>query len=128
MVQRARSLVGSWRPTAPPVVAFLREAHVQEIRRSRVPRQVALPGVDHQEEHQEAMMDVLSPRCAGLDVHKKTVVACLLTPGSRGRATKTVRTFGTMTADLVDLAEWLSAASCTHVATRVDGVFLEAHP
>lgn len=61
-------------------------------------------------------MEVLYARCAGLDVHKKTVVACLLTPGTRGRATKTVRTFGTMTADLLTLAEWLQAAGCTHVA------------
>src|SRR5690242_4791081 len=114
MVQRARSLVGSWRPTAPPVVAFFREEHVQEIRSSRVPRQVALLRVDHQMP-QEGRMDVLYTHCAGLDVHKKTIVACLLTPGSRGRSAKTVRTFGTMTADLIDLAEWLSAASCTHI-------------
>lgn len=68
-------------------------------------------------------MDVLYTHCAGLDVHKKTIVACLLTPGSRGRPTKTVRTFGTMTADLLGMAEWLSAASCTHVAMESTGVF-----
>jgi transposase len=68
-------------------------------------------------------MDVLYARCAGLDVHKKTVVACLLTPGPRGQATKTVRTFGTMTADLLALAEWLQAAGCTHVAMESTGVY-----
>jgi hypothetical protein len=46
-------------------------------------------------------MDILYTHCAGLDVHKRTIVACLLTPGSRGRSTRTVRTFGTMTADLM---------------------------
>src|SRR5215470_5906777 len=68
-------------------------------------------------------MDVLYARCAGLDVHKKMVVACLLTPGPRGQATKTVRTFGTMTADLLALADWLQAAGCTHVAMESTGVY-----
>jgi transposase len=68
-------------------------------------------------------MEVLYARCAGLDVHKKTVVACLLTPGPRGQATKTVRTFGTMTADLLALAEWLQAAGCTHAAMESTGVY-----
>lgn len=68
-------------------------------------------------------MDILYTRCAGLDVHKKTIVACLLTPGSRGRPTRTVRTFSTMTADLLTLAEWLGAAGCTHVAMESTGVF-----
>ena len=68
-------------------------------------------------------MEVLYARCAGLDVHKKTVVACLLTPGPRGQATKTVRTFGTMTADLLAMAEWLRAAGCTHAAMESTGVY-----
>ena len=45
-------------------------------------------------------MEVVHPRCAGLDVHKKTVVACVMMPGRRE-----VRTFGTMTADLLRLAD-----------------------
>jgi transposase len=68
-------------------------------------------------------MEVLYARCAGLDVHKKTVVACLLTPGPRGQALKTVRTFGTMTADILMLAEWLQAAGCTHAAMESTGVY-----
>lgn len=68
-------------------------------------------------------MDVLYARCAGLDVHKKTIVACLLTPGPRGQATKTVRTFSTMTADLLMLREWLNAAGCTHVAMESTEVY-----
>jgi hypothetical protein len=70
-------------------------------------------------------MDVLSARCAGLDVHQKTVVAGLLTPGPRprGQAPTTVRTFGTMTADLLARAEWLQAAGGTHVAMESPGVY-----
>ncbi len=61
-------------------------------------------------------MHVVHERCCGLDVHKKLVVACLLTTASDGTVSKQVRTFGTMTADLFTLAEWLNAAACTHVA------------
>src|SRR6266478_5991374 len=57
-------------------------------------------------------------RCCGLDVHKKTVVACRITP----EATQT-RTFGTMTDELVRLREWLLAADVTHVAMESSGVY-----
>jgi transposase len=68
-------------------------------------------------------MDVLYERCCGLDVHKKTVVACVLTPGRPGQPQKEVRTFGTMTADLLALADWLGAAEVTHVAMESTGVY-----
>lgn len=68
-------------------------------------------------------MEVVYPRCCGLDVHKKVVVACLLTPGPDGQSSKTIRTFGTMTADLLALADWLTAAGCTHVAMESTGVY-----
>lgn len=61
-------------------------------------------------------MEVLYSRCCGLDVHKRSVVACLITPGPDGTPCKTIRTFGTMTEDLLALADWLVAAGCTHVA------------
>lgn len=71
-------------------------------------------------------MEVLHERCCGLDVHQKTVVACLLTPGvtpgARGQPHREVRTFGTMTDDLLALADWLAAAGCTHVAMESTGV------
>jgi transposase len=51
------------------------------------------------------------------------VVACVLTPGPRGQSIKTVRTFGTMTADIRALAEWLQTAGCTHAAMESTGVF-----
>jgi transposase len=53
-----------------------------------------------------------------LDIHKKSVVACLLTPEG-----KEVRTFGTMTRDLLQLSDWLSEQGCTHVAMEATGVF-----
>jgi len=68
-------------------------------------------------------MDVLFERCCGLDIHKRTVMACLVVPGPTGAPTKEVKSFGTMTDDLVQLADWLLAASCTHVAMESTGVY-----
>lgn len=61
-------------------------------------------------------MEVLYERCAGLDVHKKTVNVCLLIPGADQRPAKELRTYGTKTADLLELRDWLKAQGCTHVA------------
>ncbi len=63
-------------------------------------------------------MEVVHPRCAGLDVHKKTVVACVMVPGH-----KEVRTFGTMTDDLMRLADWLQEEQVSHVAMESTGVY-----
>jgi transposase len=68
-------------------------------------------------------MDVVYERCCGLDVHKKTVVACLLTPGSGGRPKREVRTFGTFTRDLLALADWLGEAGCTNLAMESTGSY-----
>lgn len=68
-------------------------------------------------------MDVLHPCCAGLDVHKRTVVACVRRVGSGGRVEREVRTFGTMTRALLDLAEWLTAAGVSQVAMESTGVY-----
>jgi transposase len=68
-------------------------------------------------------MEVLNECCAGLDVHKRTVVACLLRPGAAGQRRKELRTFGTMTEDLLQLADWLAQAGCTHAAMESTGVF-----
>jgi transposase len=60
-------------------------------------------------------MEVVAPRCAGLDVHKKTVLACALV--REGRAVrKAVQTFGTTTPDLLALETWLTEQQGTHVA------------
>ena len=68
-------------------------------------------------------MEVVYPRCCGLDIHKQLVVACLITPGDDGAPRKEVRTFGTMTDDLLVLADWLVDAGCTHVAMESTGVY-----
>ena len=68
-------------------------------------------------------MEILYARCCGLDVHKRTVVACLLVPGPEGQPIKEIRTFATMTSDLLTLSDWLAAAGCTHVAMEATGVF-----
>ena len=67
-------------------------------------------------------MEVLHERCAGLDVHKKTVVACVrLARG--GRVEKEVRTFKTTTADLLALGEWLDGHDVAHVVMEATGVY-----
>jgi transposase len=68
-------------------------------------------------------MDILYERCCGLDIHKRTVVACLVVPGADGQPAKEVRSFGTMTDELLQLADWLLAAGCTHVAMERTGVY-----
>jgi transposase len=68
-------------------------------------------------------MDVVYQQCCGLDVHTKRVVACLLTSPSVGEVVRTVRTFGTMTEDLLALSDWLAEANCTHVAMESTGVY-----
>ena len=67
-------------------------------------------------------MEVLYPRCAGLDVHKKSVVACVrLAQGRHVR--RQVQTFGTTTTDLLRLCDWLLELGCTHVAMEATGVY-----
>jgi transposase len=69
-------------------------------------------------------MDVLYEHCCGLDVHKQTVVACLVEPGTRGeRPHKEIRTFGTMTHELLLLGDWLETHGVTHVAMESTGVY-----
>jgi transposase len=68
-------------------------------------------------------MDTLYPVCAGLDVHKETVVACLRRTDGGGKARQEVRTFGTMTSQLLELSDWLSAEGVTHVAMESTGVY-----
>jgi transposase len=63
-------------------------------------------------------MEVVYECCGGLDVHAKTVVACLIKQGR-----KEVRTFATMTEELLQLADWLVKAGCTHVAIESTGVY-----
>src|SRR5947209_10692234 len=66
---------------------------------------------------------VLYARCAGLDVHKKTVVVCLMLTALDGHVSKEVRTFATTTAGLLAMADWLSSQQVTHVAMESTGVY-----
>ena len=63
-------------------------------------------------------MDVIAKRCCGLDVHKRSVTACVITPKG-----KEVRQFGTLTAELLALADWLIECDVTHVAMESAGVY-----
>jgi transposase len=67
-------------------------------------------------------MEVTYPCCAGMDVHKETVAVCLLRTSAAG-VHKEVRTFGTMTRDLLALSDWLSQEGVTHAAMESTGVF-----
>jgi transposase len=68
-------------------------------------------------------MEVVYPRCCGIDVHKRSVTACCLTPGPGGRPTAEVRTFETMTDGLLALGDWLERERITHVAMESTGVY-----
>ena len=69
-------------------------------------------------------MDVKYERCCGIDVHKKTVVACVIVSGARkGKVEKETRTYATMADDLGALGQWLQAKGVTHVAMESTGVY-----
>lgn len=68
-------------------------------------------------------MEVLYQRCCGLDVHQRTVVACLRLHQGQGEARKEIRTFETVTIALLGLADWLKTHGVTHVAMESTGVY-----
>jgi hypothetical protein len=68
-------------------------------------------------------MERVIERCCGLDVHKKTVVACVRVPGRTSAREQHVRTFGTTTAELLALRDWLGGYGVTHVAMESTGVY-----
>jgi transposase len=65
----------------------------------------------------------LYPRCAGIDVHKNNVVVCVRCSDRPGKVFEEVRTFSTMTADLLALSDWLAEHDITHVAMESTGVY-----
>lgn len=67
-------------------------------------------------------MEVLHPHCAGLDVHKETVVACVRHMAN-GSVKRQIRTFKTTTKELLALSQWLGSEGCTHVAMEATGVY-----
>jgi transposase len=68
-------------------------------------------------------MQIVYAHCAGLDVHKKTVVACCRIVTPAGTVTTQIRTFSSMTADLLSLVDWLLTLGITHVAMESTGEF-----
>lgn len=68
-------------------------------------------------------MEVLYPRCAGFDVHKKTVKVCLILQEGKASPKKILRTYKTMTADLLEMRDWLAEEGCTHIAMEATGVY-----
>ena len=67
-------------------------------------------------------MELMCARCAGLDVHKDSVVACVRIQ-TKERVTHEVRTFGTTTGALLELADWLRESGCSHAALESTGVY-----
>jgi transposase len=68
-------------------------------------------------------MQVVHARCAGLDVHKKSVYACVSCLEANGQKKQQVRGFGTVTAELLKLSDWLREHQVTHVAMEATGVY-----
>jgi transposase len=68
-------------------------------------------------------MNLVHLRCAGLDVHKKTVVACVCVVNEGGEVLQETRSFATMTADLMALGDWLATWGVTHIAMESTGVY-----
>lgn len=69
------------------------------------------------------LLPVVLAVCCGIDVHKKTLTACLLQTGASGEALSETRTFGTVTSQLQELAHWLRQHGCRHVALESTGVY-----
>lgn len=68
-------------------------------------------------------MEPIYTSCCGLDVHKRSVSACVRRLGEDGHLRQETRTFGTMTRDILEMADWLAAEGVTHVALESTGVF-----
>jgi transposase len=72
---------------------------------------------------EEALMEIVVERVAGLDVHKASVTACLRAPGAAGEREEHVQTFATTVSGLLVLADWLAAHGVSQVAMEASGVY-----
>src|SRR6266700_1723141 len=68
-------------------------------------------------------MQVVYERCAGLDVHKRTVVVCAITSDAQSQQCRERRTFSTMTSDLLRMRDWLKEREISHVAMESTASF-----
>src|SRR5215213_6702938 len=114
LVPRARVLVGPGASRAPRTVA-------KPLGRSTHPRLRSSGAPRRRRPQREAIMDVLYARCAGLDIHRDTIVACVRL-AEAGRVSRLVETFATTTAELERLSEWLAGHGVTAVAMEATGV------
>jgi hypothetical protein len=106
---------------APPSVAVRRSnpatKHVEENLVGLAP-----PWLSRKSQKREKM-ELIYPRCCGVDIHKKTIVACVITVGDNGERQKEIRTFRTVTGELLAFQDWLTTTGCTHVAMESTGVY-----
>src|SRR5919201_1921327 len=111
------------RPGSKSVAMSPRHEHVKETCGDPAPQ----PGHSSAEavtkEPRRGTVQVVYERCCGLDVHKETVVACVLRPAADGRVQREVRTFSTMTASLRALSAWLRTQQVEQVAMESTGVY-----
>src|SRR6185312_1465517 len=68
-------------------------------------------------------MQVVHARCCGIDVHKKSVTACVMLTDAMGTATTQVHTFSTMTVGLLALSDWRQQCGVTYVAMESTGIY-----
>ena len=68
-------------------------------------------------------MEPIYTSCCGLDVHKRSIQACIRRLGPDGRIHQETRSFGTMTRDILEMADWLAVAEVTHVTMESTGVY-----
>src|SRR5262245_61102980 len=71
----------------------------------------------------DVLLPVVLPVCCGIDVHKKTLTACLLQTGASGEASQQLRVFRTVTGQVQELAGWLVREGCRQVALESTGVY-----
>src|SRR5713101_3014275 len=127
MAARSREVEGFWRILSPrdsvtgtPLGTTYCRLRLRWRAREGESLNSGCPAPDGQK---EGDMHVVYSRCCGLDVHKKTITACLLVSGDGGKGQQEVRRFGTMTRDLLELADWLQCQQVTHVAMESTGVY-----
>ena len=68
-------------------------------------------------------MQFTHTHCAGIDVHKKTVVVCCLSEDAHGTLKRETRTYGTMTSELLKMSEWVASKDITHIAMESTGEY-----
>src|SRR6266446_6556376 len=108
------SMAGTLRSTTNCSLQKLRRARVGDFRFSNRPTPRG---------GKESRDEVVYPCCCGLDVHKKSITACVLWAEAKGKSRKEKKRFGTFTHDLLQLADWLAQCGVTHVAMESTGVY-----